>query len=81
MLSFWINYYAERNFGKKTKIKITDLKWREGEGVLAISTWADDNELQFLNRNIDIEKHVTRALKKVYRYEGSYKFVEDDIPF
>lgn len=59
------------------------VSWSESEGILYIELGFDLDKavLESLNNDRKLSDEAGRALKKLYRYEGSFKFTDGWIPF
>ncbi len=78
----WDIYEAIRDLRTDKNVKdVTGLIWDEKKALASIfvdDVWRDE-EVDALNKNIEIRSKVKKALKKIYRYDGEFYF-DMDIP-
>lgn len=75
-----IIWRVERRFQKAFPVDSFGLFWSESEKQLHVGFDASDEVLAFLNQDDEIKERVTKALQKVFRYDGPFIFTFD-IPF
>lgn len=51
------------------------------DGVLEVGLLSAEEEVEFLKTNARVTERVTEALRRVYRYEGPFRFVAGEVPF
>ena len=56
------------------------LYWRKQAGKVVVNVPGNASVAEFLNRDAEAKRIVAAALKKVFRYEGTFEF-EEEIPF
>jgi hypothetical protein len=81
-LLFRIRIKLNHKFGNDNTLESTWLYWHKETGILSIQIDVTENEIHYLNSEIDIISSTKTLLKKHFRYEGPFNFVfDDDIPF
>ena len=75
-----ISWRVEQNFQKAIAMGTPSLFWDKAVEQLDIGLEVPLDVLKFINANDEIKERTKKALKKIYRYEGSFVFALD-IPF
>lgn len=75
-----VSWRLERHFQKPIDFGSPSLHWNKSSSTLSIGVTVSLEALQFLNEDLDVTEHVSKALRSVFRYEGTFEF-DDDIPF
>jgi hypothetical protein len=71
----------QEKFRHEIKRSEIDLQWNVDKNMVEITIPLEGCHFDFLNQNVKAKDAVREALKKFYRYSGSFEFAIDDIPF
>lgn len=76
-----IYWQMQEKFGNEIKRSEIDLQWNADKNMVEITIPLEGYHFDFLNQDVKAKDAVREALKKFYRYSGSFEFAIDDIPF
>ncbi|WP_208511960.1 hypothetical protein [Variovorax paradoxus] len=80
-VSWYLEFRIQTELNKKIDFKDFDLSWSKMKGRATIDLYnADDEILDFLNKDEKACEHVSERLIRFYRYSGSFEFI-DALPF
>lgn len=79
-IKWFLEHKLFKEFGEDIDLPSPALYWSGNERSLSVTMPLTDEQAAYLNEDDEVLAHVAGKLKKFYRYEGEFKFV-DDIPF
>jgi hypothetical protein len=79
----WGIYLSVKQVQALTKVEknLSSVGWSDEEQCATVEVIYDESIVRALNLDATLHVQVKAAFKKIYRYEGDFKFEVDDIPF
>jgi len=79
-IGWFLKYHVERHRKESVDTKMITAGWHDSSNVAVISGPFSQGTVAFLNEDQDAIARGRKALKEIYRYDGTFVF-DEDIPF